>query len=372
MSPVITFIVLSLFLYAIMITAFIFALMSNQNRNKVTVIQKDLFVSIIIAARNEEHHIKNCLQSLLLQDYDNYEIIIVDDHSEDKTVEIVSKYMLKDEKICLYQLPDGIEGKKNALIHGVSNAAGEILFFTDADCELKKSHLSTMISDMHQNDYDMLCGIVDLNTKNSFFGKLQRLEFMSLIGSTAAGFYLKTPFMCNGANYAVKKSLFIKAQNNILKNVSSGDDVFLLHYALSQNKKTGFIADKDCIVKTTAPLGIAEFFAQRIRWASKSGSYKNISAIMVSFLIFLSALAMLSIYVILIFQAYSLWYLISIIIVKTLVDTAFLMQVAELYKDKKPVLLTPILEILHPFYIFATVLGMFFNVPAWKGRKINS
>ncbi len=370
MSPVITFIVLSLFLYAIMITAFIFALMSNQNRNKIKTIKQDLFVSIIIAARNEEHQIKNCLNSLQQQDYDNYEIIIVDDHSEDKTRKIVSKYAAKDDKISLCQLPDGIEGKKNALIQGVSKAGGEFLFFTDADCELQKNHLSTMISYMHHNEFDMLCGPVDLKTRSSFWGNLQRLEFMSLIGSTAAGFFLKTPFMCNGANYLAKRSLYIEAQNKLSNHVSSGDDVFLLHYAVSQNKKTGFISDRECIVKTGAPDTIADFFWQRVRWASKAGSYKNPAAIMVSFLIFLSALVMLLIFALIIFQAYSLWYLISIIIVKTLVDTAFLMQAAELYKDKKPILFTPFLEIFHPFYIIGTVLGMFLSTPAWKGRKI--
>ncbi|MGB0856059.1 MAG: glycosyltransferase [Nitrosopumilus sp.] len=93
-------------------------------------------VSIIIPARNEEKNITKCLDSLIRQDYANYEIIVVDDSSSDTTSEIISKYSKKDPKIIpVYARPkpDGWMGKNWACMEGYKKITGELLLFTDAD-----------------------------------------------------------------------------------------------------------------------------------------------------------------------------------------------------------------------------------------------
>ncbi|MEP0823727.1 MAG: glycosyltransferase, partial [Ignavibacterium sp.] len=94
-------------------------------------------VSIIVAARNEEKAIRNLLERLILQSYSNYEIIIVDDRSEDRTPDIVRSFQDKRGNLRLIRITDldpMMPPKKRALEAGIRESKGEILLFTDADC----------------------------------------------------------------------------------------------------------------------------------------------------------------------------------------------------------------------------------------------
>ncbi|MDZ7359043.1 MAG: glycosyltransferase [candidate division KSB1 bacterium] len=93
-------------------------------------------VSILIPARNEEKNIGNCLEGLVKQDYPNFEIIVLNDHSEDKTLQVIQEHQKRDDRIQFINgkdLPDGWLGK-NWACHQLSQVAtGDIFIFTDAD-----------------------------------------------------------------------------------------------------------------------------------------------------------------------------------------------------------------------------------------------
>ncbi len=106
-------------------------------------------VSVIVPARNEAHHIARCVQSLLAQDYPRFEVIVVDDCSDDGTSAIVSRLAERDKKLRLVQgnpLPEGWMGKAHAAYQGYRRAAGEWLLFTDADTEHTPCLLSGVMS----------------------------------------------------------------------------------------------------------------------------------------------------------------------------------------------------------------------------------
>ena len=87
-------------------------------------------VSVILPARNEEEFIEKCLDSLLEQDYVNYEIVVIDDSSEDSTRKIIEKYAKKNSKIIpvfARPKPDGWMGKNWACMEGYKKATGELL-----------------------------------------------------------------------------------------------------------------------------------------------------------------------------------------------------------------------------------------------------
>ncbi|MEM3173217.1 MAG: glycosyltransferase family A protein, partial [Candidatus Nitrosotenuis sp.] len=93
-------------------------------------------VSVILPARNEEGFIEKCLDSLLKQDYENYEIIAIDDSSEDGTGKIISEYAKKNPRIVHVSArpkPDGWMGKNWACMEGYKKTQGELLLFTDSD-----------------------------------------------------------------------------------------------------------------------------------------------------------------------------------------------------------------------------------------------
>jgi len=94
------------------------------------------FVSVIVPARNEEGKIGRCIESLLAQNYPNFELIVIDDRSTDKTGEIIASYAEKDSRIKFVRgkdAPSGWIGKCNALAHAVGYASGDWFIFTDAD-----------------------------------------------------------------------------------------------------------------------------------------------------------------------------------------------------------------------------------------------
>ena len=101
-------------------------------------------VSIILAAYNEEENIGNCLDSLLSQDYDDFEIIVVDDGSTDRTQELVETYLEKSRKM---RMISNISNKGHTYSRnlGASYANGEIIGFTDADCVLPENWIRKII-----------------------------------------------------------------------------------------------------------------------------------------------------------------------------------------------------------------------------------
>jgi len=116
-------------------------------------------VSIILPARNEEKFIEKCLDSLIKQDYDNYEIITINDSSNDTTGDIIKKYSEKLPKVILVDAkpkPDGWMGKNWACIEGYKKASGDLLLFTDADTVHTSSVISLAVSHLLSLDLDAL------------------------------------------------------------------------------------------------------------------------------------------------------------------------------------------------------------------------
>ena len=116
-------------------------------------------VSIIVPARNEGRAISKCLQSLLSQDYDNYEVIAVDDSSTDNTFSIISDLSKNNHTLTPIKCPprpDDWVGKNWACFQGYKKSTGEILLFTDADTQHRPDALSSAINTMIHDKIDAL------------------------------------------------------------------------------------------------------------------------------------------------------------------------------------------------------------------------
>ena len=116
-------------------------------------------VSIILPARNEEKFIEKCLDSLIKQDYDNYEIVTINDSSKDSTGDIIKKYSEKFPKVVFVDArpkPDGWMGKNWACIEGYKKASGDLLLFTDADTIHTSSVISLAVSHLLSLELDVL------------------------------------------------------------------------------------------------------------------------------------------------------------------------------------------------------------------------
>jgi len=116
-------------------------------------------VSIILPARNEEKFIGRCLESFVKQDYTNYEIITVDDSSDDNTWNIIEKYAKNSEKVVSVKAatkPDGWMGKNWACMEGFKHATGDLLLFTDADTRYSEKVISLAVGHLLSEKLDVL------------------------------------------------------------------------------------------------------------------------------------------------------------------------------------------------------------------------
>lgn len=113
-------------------------LRSNDRLETLEPLEDLPFLSIVVPARNEERQIEACVRSLLAQRYPNFEVIVVDDRSTDRTREILRRIAAQDFRLTIIDgdpLPAGWIGKPWALAQGAQRARGRWLLFTDADTE---------------------------------------------------------------------------------------------------------------------------------------------------------------------------------------------------------------------------------------------
>lgn len=233
-------------------------------------------LSLIIPFRNESHRLDPLLSALDRLQYprDILEIIFVDDHSEDDTLEKLRAF--KHPCVKIVQLPNGNTGKKTALRAGVKSAKGDILVFTDADCTFADTWLLSIAYHMESGSAGILAGPVHVSHSGNFLTRFQELDAFGMQGVTVAGlFYKKLPF-ANGANLSIKRN-FLKAIGGYPedRDTQSGDDIFLMEKALQIHpEKVDFLRLRSAIVKTPAFTSWHAFFQQRLRWASKTDAYQ--------------------------------------------------------------------------------------------------
>lgn len=243
---------------------------------------KKPFVSVVVAARNEEDNIGKCLDGLARQTYPKelHEIIIVSDNSQDRTDEIIESYSKKFPNIRLLRVdgvPDGITPKKNAITNGIKNSKGEIIVTTDADCEVKPTWVETMVS-YFTDEIGMVVGFSQFGKKGekqSLLENFQALDFLSLMASAEGSSNLGIPLAASGQNLAYRREAFEQVGGYAkVGHRVSGDDVLLLQLVKHRTKwKICFAHDEKSHNVTKAEKSLADFINQRIRWAS-NGPYQ--------------------------------------------------------------------------------------------------
>ena len=170
-------------------------------------------VSIILPARNEEEFIKDCLDSLVKQDYKNYEIIVIDDSSDDSTGKIISEYARQDSKIIAVSArskPEGWMGKNWACMEGYKKATGDLLLFTDADTQHSKNVISLSVNHLNSFNLDALSAIP----------KMLTFDFWTNITLPMISTFLHTRFSALNVNNPSKKTGYFFGSFFILKKTT--------------------------------------------------------------------------------------------------------------------------------------------------------
>ena len=340
--------------------------------------QPSTVISVIIPARNEEANIEACLRSVITQSYpkDLFEVIVVDDFSTDKTAEIIRSFGGKN--VSLLSLKDftkqgGLNSyKKKAIEIAISKAKGELIVTTDADCIVQKKWLEIIALFYEKHHPAFIAAPVAYHGENNFLKIFQSLDFMTLQGITGASVYKKFHSMCNGANLAYEKKVFLEVDGFTgIDNIASGDDMLLMHKIFNHYPdKVLFLKSPDAVVQTKPADSPKEFLNQRIRWASKADKYTDKKITGVLLLVYLFNVWILLLGVLSFFYPYLLFWFIGVLGAKTIVELFFLFPVAKFFKKEKLLLWFPVAQPFHILYtIVAGWLGKFGSYK-WKERKV--
>jgi len=327
-------------------------------------------ISVIIVFRNEEKNLGKIISQLLEQKISNYhfEIILINDHSMDSSCNIVESLLQKEKKIRLLNLAEGVTGKKNAIQLGVHYSQYPWIATLDADVEIGLEWLNTLQT---TSDADLQILPLTIKDDNTLFGKLQALEFMSLVGTTASMCNMKIPVLCNGANLLFSKEIYLRTlplRKDI--HVSSGDDMFLMQ-EVKKIGKIEWIHDLRAMAKTNPCENLSQFINQRIRWANKSKHYKDKPTTLLGILILLVNTTFLISGILSIFGNDFLASFLIILFAKTIVDFILIDRVAHWINMRHLLKYYFLVAILYPVYAVGIPLVGIFMKPEWKGRRID-
>lgn len=351
------------------------------------------FVSIIIAARNEERNIGNCVQSILRQTYprDKFEIIITDDHSTDNTVAVINSF--GRENIHVISLSDFTGNKilnsykKKSIETALKFAKGVLVVTTDADCITPEKWLETLVAFYKEKLPVFIALPVAFNSPAPrlragtaarkklgalLLEKFQSLDFMTLQGITGASVNEKFHGMCNGANLAYEKKIFYEAGGfEGIDEIASGDDMLLMHKVQKlYPDKIQFLKSPDVIVETLPVETLKEFMNQRIRWASKTDKYTDKKITSVLLLVYFLNTWIFILGISSFFYIKGFYLFLASIAIKMIVELLFLYPVTRFFKKQGLLWWFVPAQPFHILYILiAGWLGKF-GTYRWKGRKV--
>jgi cellulose synthase/poly-beta-1,6-N-acetylglucosamine synthase-like glycosyltransferase len=320
-------------------------------------------ISVLVPARNEAENITACLDSLAAQDYPAFEVIVIDDGSDDDTAKISAAFAARHANFHLLRIDRVAAGnKKVALMAGIAKAKGDIIATTDADCTMGSVWLSE-INNAFTPQTGMLVGIPVYRYRPTANQVYQALDYAALAFTAAALVANNTPVMCSAANLAYRRETFFAAGGyDGLTHFASGDDDLLLQrvYLLRKWEIKATI-DKRAFTYTKPVDGWRTMLRQRSRWGSKGAFYplRWVRA-------YLSGLFLLQVFFILGFLFISWPLMLLVWLAKMIVDWSFAFYLGARLEDKYLPWAAPMVILLQPLVnVIAAVRG-FLGMFKWK------
>jgi glycosyltransferase involved in cell wall biosynthesis len=373
----ISFVLFSILLiYAVPIACLIYGFSKVNSFEYIGVAPKTKF-TIIVPFRDEAENLPQLLNSFSKLNYPNdlFEVILVDDCSKEKfqisdfrperqrTGEAFQISILQNNRI-------SNSPKKDAILTAIQFVKTDWIITTDADCVVHKNWLLTLDNYIQNHEVSMIAGAVTYDCKPSFLHHFQQLDLASLQGATMGSFGIRKGFMCNGANFAYKKSFFLEL-NGFEGNdgIASGDDVFLLQKAMAKSpEKVHYLKSKNNIVRTKPVDNWKSLFYQRVRWASKTSSYQNRFGIGLGLVVLFGNMCWLMAIGCWLFNWMSFLNIAFLFLLKFSVDSILIYK-ANHFLTKHKMRYLILSSLLYPFFSTSVAFYSLFGKYEWKGRK---
>ncbi|MBI5402411.1 MAG: glycosyltransferase [Ignavibacteriae bacterium] len=263
--------IVSVFLYLILHVIFLFGYLRSSSL-KQNPDNLNIKISVIVAARNEENIISNCIESLKNLHYEKslLEIFLVNDKSTDRTKEIMLESTKGYPEFIVLDSDNtetkNLKGKANAIDSAVKSASGDIILMTDADCNVPPGWVKETVKYFLGN-VEMVCGFTKINYKNSMFAKLQALDWIYLQALASCSSGIGSILSCIGNNLTFSKKVYNEIGGYSSINFSVTEDLALMRRINSDSKyKVIYPVNPECAVLTEECKTVKELYNQKKRW----------------------------------------------------------------------------------------------------------
>ncbi|MDB2384939.1 glycosyltransferase [Polaribacter sp.] len=344
---------------------FSFFLFTNKKRKKNT---KQHAISVIICAKNEAENLKNFLPSILNQNYSNFEIVLINDASNDETLTIMEAFATKHNNIKIVDVKN-IEtfwgNKKYALTLGIKASSNNHLLFTDADCKPVSKNWIAKMNTQFSEKKTIILGYGKYKRENKLVNLFVRFE--TLLTAIQYFSYAKvgSAYMAVGRNLAYTKEDFFNVKGFINHmHIKSGDDDLFIQDA-SNTENTTICIDKGSFTESIAPSSLRNWFLQKRRHISTANHYKKIHQFFLG-LFFVSKFFLFALAICCLFL-FSWKLILCIVGIYYLVEFIVIGFSAKQLQEKKIIFLLPILEIGLLLFQFSIFITNTFSKPThWK------
>ena len=314
-------------------------------------------VSVLICAKNETENLINNLPFFLKQQYKNFELVLINDCSNDDTLAIFEK--IKKEfpsKIKIVDVKTNEQfwgSKKYALTLGIKAASYEHLLFTDADCKpVSENWISEMANNFNEKHQLILGYGAYKKIEKSFLNKLIRFE--TLLTAIQYFSYTKIgiPYMGVGRNLAYTKTMFFSVNGFVdhMKIKSGDDDLFINQVASKSNTIACYSLNS--FTESTPKITFKEWVQQKRRHVSTASHYKYFHKLLLG-LFYSSQILFWAFSIILLSILYKCKLVLIIIFIRLIIQYCIIWFSAKKLNEKDLILLAPFLE------LFLIIIQMF-------------
>ncbi len=329
----------------------------------------DESVSVVICAKNEYYNLKRNLPLILEQDHPSFEVVVVNDNSQDDSLELLEEMAREHSNLKIVNLSQDLnffQGKKFPLSLGIKSASNDILLLTDADCRPSSKDWIKNMSGKFSGEKEIVLGYGGYERKRNLINYIIRYETLWVAIQYLSFSLAGRTYMGVGRNLAYSKSLFYRNKGfSSHYTVASGDDDLFINSVATRKNVAIEIAHGSHTVsvpKTSFSSWIIQKRRHLTTWKYYRGRFKRILGLWsVSQVIFLA------LFVILLSLGYNVIYITGLFILRFFSHLMITKKSMNKLNEKELLLISPLAELfLVIFYPALSLVNMFSKADKWK------